>query len=219
MRFSLSTSCKSHHQRLFAFFSPIQTVNMATSTSKATCTLCDRTKELFLCQACSNHFCYDHMPEHRRNIQQQFDHLRNDHDQLRQQINDLKIDSTKYALMKEIDRWEEESINKIKQHAQLCRMQSLRHSNILLLKMEHEFNNLAAQIREIHRENQFNETDLNDLRVRFTKLEQELNQPPNISIKQQSTPLINKISLLPAGTNSTGILLINEIRLCEKCSK
>ena len=168
---------------------------MATST-KNICSVCEKIKVTYICQGCSNQFCIDHLLKHRTDIQQQFDHLRNDHDQLRQQIDDFKDHPTKYPLIEQIDQWEKNSIDKIKQQAQLCRAQFTDHSNAFLRQMEKKLIDLAQRIKEIHQEDAFNEIDLNDLRQRLEKLEKELNQPTNVSIKQQSASFIDKISLL-----------------------
>ena len=53
----------------------LNAVNMATSTSETTCLLCNKTRKIYICKACSNQFCFDHLTEHRTNIRQQFDYL------------------------------------------------------------------------------------------------------------------------------------------------
>ena len=171
---------------------------MTTSTNRI-CSLCEKIKVTYACSGCLKEFCFDHLLQHRTNIQQQFEHLQNDHDQLQQQINDLKIDSTNHSLIKQIDQWEEESIDKIRQQAKLCRVEWSAYLGRFLPTMEQKLNHLARQIKELQRENQFNETDLYDFKQRLTKLEKELNQPTNISIQQLSTAFINKTSLLISG--------------------
>ena len=175
--------------------------------SETTCFSCHKTREIYICKACSKQFCFDCLSKHRTNIQEQFDLLQNDHDQLRQQINELKVDLTKHYLLKQIDQWEEASINKIKQHAELCRSQWMNYSTRFLRKTEQRLNHLAEQIKQIQGEHQFNETDLNDFKRKLSKLEEELNPQTNLSIKQQSTPFIKKISpLLISGKNQSKLL-------------
>ena len=178
----------------------IQIDNMATLTSESTCFSCHKTREIYICKACSKQFCFDCLSKHRTNIQEQFDLLQNDHDQIRQQINELKVNSTKHSSIEIIDQWEQESINKIKQNADLCRSQWMNYLTRYFSRMEQRLNHLAEQIKQVQRENQFNETDLNSFKQRLTKLEEELNQPTSVAIKQQSTAFINKISLrFPSG--------------------
>ena len=197
--FSSSTLHNFHHQLVYLHSYFTRNDNMATSTSKETCLLCNKNRGTYICEGCSKRFCIDHLLEHRTNIREQFDQLQNDHDQLRQQINDFKIDSTKHPLTKQIDRWEVESINKIKQHAQRCRMQWINYSTKFSAKIEQKLNHLAEKIKEIRRENQFDEIDLKDFKLRLTRLEKELDQSRNLSIQQQSTSFIDKIYLLSSG--------------------
>lgn len=55
---------------------------------------------------------------------------------------------------------------------------------------------MAKQIRNIHQENEFNELDLHRIKGNLEKLEEQMKQPTVVSIKRQSTALINSISLL-----------------------
>ena len=101
------------------------------------------------------------------------------------------MDSTKHSMVKQIDQWEKDSIDKIKRQAQLCRTQWVNYSNAFLRQIENKLDHFAQQMREIHQDNEFNE-----LKQRLDKLEKQLNQPTNVSIEQQSTSFINNISLL-----------------------
>ena len=158
---------------------------MATST-KTICFLCEKIKVTYLCPGCSKCFC--------------FDQLQNNHDQLRQQLNDFRSDPTKHPWLEQIDQWEKDSINKIQQQAQLCRIQFIDYSNSCLQQIEDKLSHLATKLREIHQENAFNEIDLDHFKRTFEKLEKQLNQPANVSTEQQPTSFINKISLLlPSG--------------------
>ena len=168
---------------------------MATSIPTI-CSVCNSTNMIVLCTTCSKHFCFDHLTVHRENIIEYYNQVTATHDQLRQQINDLQIDPRKYSLTDKIDRWEEDSINKIKQLAQRCRAQCTHYSNVLLRQLEDELNYLAKQIKDVRQNNQLNEMHLNDLKQGLEKLENELNQATLISIRQQFTSFINKMSLL-----------------------
>ena len=130
---------------------------MAT-TPKTICFFCEKLKVAYLCPGCSKDFCFDHLSEHRKTIEQEFDQLENYHDLIRQQINDLKINSN----IEQIDQWEKDSINQIQQQAQRCRTQWIDYSNSYIRQMEKKLNHLAEQIKGIHQENAFNEVDLND---------------------------------------------------------
>ena len=51
-------------------------------------------------------------------------------------------------------------------------------------------------MRESRQENEFNEIDLDQFKTKLEQLAKELDQPPNISIRQDSTAFINKISVI-----------------------
>ena len=193
-----STIGKSHDRstHFHLDFSSIQIGSMATASNKTMCFLCKKMQVTYICQGCSNHFCFDHLLQHRTDIQQQFDFLQNNHDQLRQQINDTKSDPTKHSLIKQIDQWERDSINKIQEHAQQCKTRAINQLNSFVQKIEKKLKDLAEQIKGIHQENAFNEIDLNNLKEKLEKLEKELNRPSNIFIKRQSTLFVDNISVL-----------------------
>ena len=172
-----------------------RTYHMATSIPKTICSLCDKLKVTYSCPGCSKQFCFDDLQRHRTNVEQEFDQLQNNHDLIRQLINNLKTNPTKHPSMEQIDRWENDSINKIKEKAQQCRNKWIEYSTSFLQQKEKKLNNLVKQIKEIHQENEFNELDFNRIKGNLEKLEEQLKQPINVSIKRQSTSFINRISL------------------------
>ena len=168
---------------------------MATASSKTTCVLCNKSKITYICQGCSQHFCLDHLPEHRKNLGHQLEQIQNDHDQLRQDLMEQQTDLTKHSLSKQIDQWEKDSIAKIRQTAQLCRDKWICYSHQFLQEIEKKLNDLAQQIKKINQENEFTEIDLNHLKQRLVILQEQFHHPSNFVIKQQSASFIQKIFL------------------------
>ena len=168
---------------------------MATTSLKTNCVLCNKSKITYICQGCSQHFCLDHLPEHRKNLGQQLEQIQNDHDQLRQDFMEQPSDRMKHPLSKQIDQWEKKSIEKIKETAQLCRDKWTHYSNRFLQEIEKKLNDLAQKINEINQENEFTEIDLNHLKQRLVILQEQFHHPSNFVIKQQSASFIKKISL------------------------
>ena len=58
-------------------------------------------------------------------------------------------------------------------------------------KLEH----LTNQLKTVREEDDFNEIILNQLKQQLTQLEGELNTPPTISIKEDASSFIGKISI------------------------
>ncbi|CAF4307304.1 unnamed protein product, partial [Adineta steineri] len=59
-----------------------------------------------------------------------------------------------------------------------------------------KFKDLDEQIKQIQKENEFNEINLNYLRNQLKEMTEELNNPLKISIKQDLQSLINEISIV-----------------------
>ena len=62
--------------------------------------------------------------------------------------------------------------------------------------MGNKLNHLAQQIKDIHEKNAFNQIDLNRLKQRLARLEQEFNHPMHASSEQKPTSFSDKFSLL-----------------------
>ncbi len=101
----------------------------------------------------------------------------------------------KHLLIQQINQWEQDSIKQIQQVANECRQKLIRHTTKNIHQTEVNLAKLTDQLREIRQENDFNEIDLNQFKEKLKQLEEELHQSSNVSIKQISTPLINKISV------------------------
>ncbi|CAF0987105.1 unnamed protein product [Adineta steineri] len=70
--------------------------------------------------------------------------------------------------------------------------------------IEKKLNDLSEQIKQIHKENESNEINLNYLKKQLRKMTQELHNPTHISIQQNSQSFINEISEKPNVITGTG---------------
>ena len=87
------------------------------------------------------------------------------------------------------------SIEEIKQTAQSCKEKRIDYFDVFLQNMEKKSKDLAQRINQIIEENEFNEIDLRNLKEKLEGLEGELDQPPNVSIEEESTEFIDYIHL------------------------
>ncbi|CAF4313309.1 unnamed protein product, partial [Adineta steineri] len=87
--------------------------------SKSVCFICnDETNKItYLCKGCSSEYCYEHLGEHRHELNQDFEILTNNYNQFQQRINEQKQNPQNSSLIKKINQWENESIEKIQQIA------------------------------------------------------------------------------------------------------
>jgi chromosome segregation ATPase len=169
---------------------------MATATTKTQCFSCGKETRTFNCEGCSRNFCRNDLTKHLQELGEQFDRIENNHDELRQILNEQKIDPKKHSLIRQINHWEEDSMKKIKQTAEECRQKLMKYTSKGIMELENQLNNLAKQMKDIRQENEFNEIDLKQFKEKLNKLKDELDKPSNVSIKQESTGFINKIFII-----------------------
>ncbi len=150
----------------------------------------------FMCRGCLKDFCFDHLTEHRQTLKTQFHQIENDYNQFRQTLIDQKNDSNKRSLIQQINKWEEESRNKIKQIADQCRQKLINYTNKFIIKIENKLDNTIKLQTSIREKNEFSEIHLEELKQKLNKLKEELDKPTNISIQQESTSFINQISVI-----------------------
>ncbi|CAF1370577.1 unnamed protein product [Adineta steineri] len=167
---------------------------MAMANKKTQCLKCNKDKITYFCEGCSKRFCLTHLTEHQQLLNEELNYIINDYDQFKQIINEQNLQN--HSLIQQIDRWEIKSIEIIQQKAQNCRETVIKSSETFINDIEKKFNDLSEQIKEIHKENEFNEIDLNYLRNQLIEITQEFNNPTNISVKEGSQSFINEISII-----------------------
>ncbi|CAF4160673.1 unnamed protein product [Adineta steineri] len=166
---------------------------MAMANNKIKCFKCKKEKTKYSCKGCSQRFCCTDLAEHKQLLNEELHHITNDYDEFKQRINEQKQNPENYSLIKQINLWEINSTEKIKQKAEEYRENVIKSSQTCINDIEMKFNDLREQIKQIHEENEFNEMNLNYLRNQLMKITEELNNPSKISIEQDSESFINEI--------------------------
>ncbi|CAF3890168.1 unnamed protein product [Adineta steineri] len=169
---------------------------MAMIDNKTLCFKCNKNKITYPREGCSQYFCLMDLTEHRQILNDELNHIINDYDQFKTRFNEQKPNSDDLSLINQINQWEINSIEKIKQKAKDCIEIVIKSSQTFLNDIERRFNDLNEQIEQIQKENEFNEINLEYLRNQLMKMTQELNHPSSISIEQNSQPFINGISII-----------------------
>lgn len=169
---------------------------MTTAVDKTQCFLCKKDTRTFSCEGCSQNFCLNCLTKHVQKLSQQLDEIENDHDQFQQKILQEKDNLKNHLLIQEINQWETDSINKIKQTAEQSRLILNNYTSKSIIEIENKLNILAQEIKRSREEKEFTEIDLNLFIKKLKILKDELDQPPKASIEQQSTTFINKIVVI-----------------------
>lgn len=171
---------------------------MATAGNKTRCVTCGKDiKAAYKCKGCSQRFCLTHLNDHNRELGKELDEIEDQRNEFRQNLSDQTNDLQKHVLFQQISKWEKKSIRKIKRTANDARDLLVKHTNEHIEKVEVNLAKLTNEIKELREENDFNEININELKTKLKKLEEQLNQPTNIKIeKDSSSSFINKISVM-----------------------
>src|SRR5579871_4300524 len=101
---------------------------MAAETGNTLCFACGKNKGRVRCEGCSKIFCLPHFDDHRQELSKQLDEVEVIRDLFRQTLTERMVESQKHPLTDQIDKWENESINKIRQAAEEARQILLKHT-------------------------------------------------------------------------------------------
>jgi hypothetical protein len=166
---------------------------MATSTGKTHCVKCSKEKSTLRCGGCLKEFCFNHLEEHRQELNKQLDEIQVNRDLFRQSLTEQTKEPKSHPLIQQIDKWKHDSIKKIEKTAEEAKQLLVKHITGYFDEIEIKLNKLTNQLREIREENDFNEINLRQFQEELTQLTTELAKPPIISIRQDSSSFINNI--------------------------
>ncbi|CAF1167309.1 unnamed protein product [Adineta steineri] len=166
------------------------------TTNKTQCFTCNKDKITYLCDGCLKNFCLMDLTRHRQILNHELHHIINDYDQFKQIFNEQKPSLHDLSLIDQINQWELDSIDKIKQKAKDSREIVIKSSETFLNDIEMKFSDLNGQIKQFHNENEFNEINLNYLRTELLKIREEYNNPPTTSIQLDFQPFTNDIPII-----------------------
>ena len=156
----------------------------ATETSRNYCFICEKEKVTYKCDGCSKRFCKQHLKDHENELELELDQIENERNTFRQTLSDQIEQPNKHDFIQQINQWEQRSINKIQQIAEENRKLILKLMNKHFEKIEIDLNLFTNEIKEIRQESDFNELNLIDLRNKLERLQEQLTNPANISVRE-----------------------------------
>ena len=165
------------------------------SNDRGQCLKCDK-RIVYLCEGCSQKFCVTHLLEHRQQLGEELNGIENDRNGLQQSLIEQKNNRQRLPLMQQVDKWEVDGINKIRQTAQECRQLLVQHTNDHILDIENKLTKLTKELKQIRKDDEFNEIDLNQMQEKLRRLRDELSQPRNIKVHEETTSFVSKISVV-----------------------
>lgn len=169
---------------------------MPIEIQKSHCIKCGKERFTSTCAGCLKDYCYDHLTIHQQELNRQLDNLELKRDLFQETFNDEINLPDKYSLIKQIEQWEEKSIELIHKTANQCKDILFKHTNEYFHQIDICFMKLTEQLRKLRQQNDFNEIDLNHFKDKLKKLQQQFHRSPNIYIQQNPSNYIGEISVL-----------------------
>ena len=169
------------------------------ATKKASCCICGKEKGGVRCEGCLRIFCLSDFPKHREDLTNQLDAVGMKRDLFRQALTDTQLELEKHTYMKEISRWENDSIKNIRKVAADTRQTLLQHLLEHHTRLDDKLHKLTDMIKQSQEENDFFEMDLDYWNRELDEMKEQLLNVPNIVIQRDNTPFIEKISVMASG--------------------
>jgi hypothetical protein len=165
----------------------------STTTPKTLCVICNKGRGSFKCEGCLQTFCPKHSNDHRNELSKQFEEIETAHNFAQQTLIQQTEDPRQHPLLKKIDQWEKESVDKIRQAAEEARNELLKNTVQITANMKQKLKQLSDELRQARDDNDFIETDLQQWIQKIEELKKEVLHPEIIAIREDPTPLVNKI--------------------------
>jgi hypothetical protein len=161
-------------------------------SGKKQCITCSKSGGVLICDGCQQTFCGKHVIEHRQEISNQLDGIMQEHNLIQQELGRTSVDD---SLLKNIDKWEKESIMKIQVSAEAARLDIQRmmdKSNERFLKTWHD---IAENLRFSREADDYTENDLTRWIQKLKKLKFEIQSPPTMMMIEDKTSVIHLITI------------------------
>ncbi|CAF3160546.1 unnamed protein product [Rotaria sp. Silwood2] len=152
---------------------------MATKTDEKFCVTCKKTKNTVKCSGCSTDFCSDHIVEHRNELSEQLNTIEDQFNELKIRIAGQNVKQQKHELMKQIDEWEYESIEKIRQVANEVRRELSLSVTKVVTDLDFKLNRLTEQIVKFRKDEDIAETDIQVFNEELQRLKTNLKNSLN----------------------------------------
>lgn len=175
---------------------------MATTIGKTHCVSCGKEKIAYRCEGCSQNFCVNHLADHHRELGLRLSDVEIQCNLFQEKITKQTNNPHKQLLVQEINQWEIDALNLIRQTADNAREVLTKHSRENLTKIEDTLTQLTRELREARADYDFNEWHLKQFEEKLKQLEEQLNRPSTIAIQRDSSAFIYRISVAISSDDS-----------------
>lgn len=163
--------------------------------ARAQCSRCRKARATVRCGGCLQEFCSKHSADHRLELSRQLDDIEVGRDTFHQKLMEQPTNSRMHPLFQQIDNWECESIKNIRQTAKEARLQLSQSIAENTERLRRSLQILTQELRNSREQEDFVETELRQWNNELAQLTQQLQQPVNINVRQDTVPLVYKINV------------------------
>ena len=183
-------------------------------THRSLCSVCGKTPSLSFCTGCEKVFCSDHAGEHRDDLGKLLEQIINEHNRCQETLVQYTEESTNHPLVKQINDWEVQSVEKIRQVAGEARKQVMHVFMQFATNTMATIKTLTDTLKKAQSEESFLEKDLRQAMDKLTLIKKQLEKPPTIHIRRgiADAPLIPKllVSVCDIFDKASGKVLIKD---------
>ncbi|CAF1407330.1 unnamed protein product [Adineta ricciae] len=156
-----------------------------TTSSKSPCSISGcKSVGIYNCQGCQRSFCKKHVTEHNMELSKEMDNVVNHHDLLQQELTQQNVTLDNHSLMKEINDWQHECMEKIRRTAEeaRCKLTELITDNTQSLTQQLKL--VSDQLKSSKENDEYSEIDLTQWMDALTNLKKRMETPPNIKLRK-----------------------------------
>lgn len=173
---------------------------MATGTThNSCCSKCPKQKNIFPCPGCARYFCSTHINEHQQELSVQLGQTEDRCNHFQDTLQHQDAALNQHPLLKQINEWEKESIDKIKRLANDVRLQASTCIKESTVDLTVQFKRLTENIRQCRKDDDFADNDVQFFDEELQRLKALLDTPPHEQLEYIPSSFISQIQLIDRG--------------------
>ncbi|UJR32158.1 hypothetical protein I4U23_019625 [Adineta vaga] len=157
------------------------------------CVICRKNHTISNCEGCQLKFCERHLLKHRQELAYQLEDIMNDHELLRQ---DIEKTSNEYFYLRQINKWEQESIQKIRTIADNVRDEVRQTLDRTKRRFTRISRAIALDLKASYKADDFLENDLKRWIQQLNDLRVEIQSSNSLQLMQDQQSSIHNIRIV-----------------------
>jgi hypothetical protein len=173
----------------------------AEMTTSKQCSKCNKELGPMHCTGCDEYFCSKDFKTHREEMFTEMDKIIEERNRLQDAINTevAQHNDQQSHLIAQIDKWQNSTIEKVKQVAAQARQQAIELLNSKRMMVNTEFKNFSQELARLKESENYVEHDLIRLNKMINQFKQDLRQstqPATIEFRTEQSDMIDWDSLI-----------------------